>query len=124
MFEIKVREKGLEVRRDIIVFGRRIFSWRDSYLSNERLVYDLSQRTRFIQKYHAVFDEYRGLMRGREVVVVATGSTLSQYHPITNACHIGVNRAFLSKNVPLLDFYFLQDISGAHDYIDEADVYG
>lgn len=36
---------------------------------------------------------------------------------------MGVNRAFMAPNVPSLDFYFIQDISGARDYISLADEY-
>lgn len=53
------------------------------------------------------FSGYKNKFEGRSVVVCATGPTLNDYEPIENAIHIGVNRAFLQKDI-LFDFLFAQ----------------
>ena len=43
------------------------------------------------------FAKYRNCYRGRDVVIVATGSTLNMYQPIKGAVHIRVNTAYKNQ---------------------------
>lgn len=54
------------------------------------------------------FGPFRGILTGKEVVIVATGPTLNDYVPIEGAIHIGVNAAFKWQKARL-DYLFLQD---------------
>ncbi|MCX4276034.1 MAG: glycosyltransferase family 8 protein [Candidatus Gastranaerophilales bacterium] len=66
-----------------------------------------------------VFPKYKGINKGRDVVVVATGPSLKNFKPIENACYIGVNRAFEYDRAKF-DYLFLQDYSGpTRTYIDK-----
>jgi hypothetical protein len=75
--------------------------------------YDLHQR---------IFPKYKNIHQGKEVVLVATGPTLSQYNPIPNAFHIGVNKAFKYDKVKF-DYLFLQDYDVSKAYIGEFCAY-
>jgi len=54
------------------------------------------------------FLEYKGINTGKSVAVIGCGPTLKYYTMLKNVYHIGVNRAFMSKNVKL-DALFVQD---------------
>jgi len=56
----------------------------------------------------AAFAPYQDAFVGRDLVVVASGPTLSHYQPIDGAIHIGVNSVIGNRDIPL-DFYFAQD---------------
>ena len=47
------------------------------------------------------FSEYRNCFRGKKVVIVATGPTVKHYKPISEALHIGLNRAGLMEDISL-----------------------
>lgn len=57
------------------------------------------------------FQTYKGMFKGKNVVLVAAGPTVSDFSPIENAVYVGCNRAFLSKNI-LFDFLFSIDKTG------------
>jgi hypothetical protein len=62
-----------------------------------------------IQKTHAEsFQEYKACNAGKDVVILAAGSTLDYYEPIHDAVHIGMNSTYKFNRVKL-DFYFFQD---------------
>ncbi len=63
------------------------------------------------------FAKYRNCYRGRDVVIVATGSTLNMYQPIKGAVHIGVNTAYKKPEIPL-DHLFVQD--GRPEFISQG----
>ena len=52
-----------------------------------------------------VFPQFRNINMGKDVVILATGSSMKKYKPIENAIHIGVNQAVL-QNIVDLDYYF------------------
>ena len=54
------------------------------------------------------FLEYRGINTNKSVAVIGCGPTLKYYTMLKDVYHIGVNRAFLAKNVKL-DALFIQD---------------
>ena len=55
-----------------------------------------------------VFEKYRGIHRGRDIVIVGAGPTLDAYTPIPDAIHIGVNRTYQCEKLSL-DYLFAQD---------------
>ena len=62
-----------------------------------------------IKAVHAdTFSPYKNIYRGREAVVIGNGPSLNYYTPIENAIHIGVNRTYLKKEIPL-EYLFVQD---------------
>ena len=58
--------------------------------------------------HQKVFPKYKGINKGKDVVLMGAGPTLNQYQPIKNAIHIGTNRTFKFDKV-LLDYLFIQD---------------
>lgn len=60
---------------------------------------------------HAAFGPYRDAYLGRDVVVLASGPSLTHYEPIPGALHIGVNSLINQSRIPL-DFYFAHDFGG------------
>ena len=69
--------------------------------------------------HQRVFPKYKNINQGKDVVLIATGPSLNEFHPIENAVYVGVNKAFQYDKVKF-DYMFLQDYSGAtKSYIDE-----
>lgn len=77
-----------------------------------------------IDYYHRnIFPKYRRLYEGRDVILLACGPTATQYTPIKNGIHVGVNGAV---RLPFkLDYLFLTDLLKAdttlNDDIDNYD---
>ncbi len=59
--------------------------------------------------HQTVFPKYKNKHNNDEIVILATGPTLSKYSPISSAVHIGVNSAIKFDRV-ILDYFFIQDI--------------
>lgn len=55
----------------------------------------------------AAFAEFKGINRGKDVILFATGPSLNKYKPIEGCVKIGVNHAFLK--VEDLDYFFAVD---------------
>lgn len=53
------------------------------------------------------FAKYKGIHKGRDVVLLASGPSASKYKGIKGAIHIGVNKSFLHE--VKLDYLFIQD---------------
>lgn len=62
--------------------------------------------------HQQTFPQFKNINKGKDVVIVATGPSLTQFKPIDNAIYIGVNRA-VQYNKVHYDYYFVQDYSGA-----------
>lgn len=73
-----------------------------------------------ISLHREVFEKYKDIHRGKEIVLFASGATLDDYNEIQNVIQIGVNRTFLNRKVKL-DYLFVQDYLG--DEQEEADRY-
>lgn len=69
------------------------------------------------------FLPFKYFFEDKEVVLIATGPSLNNYNPIPNAIHIGVNNAFKFDKI-LLNFVFIQDISGLQNEISDINEYG
>ena len=54
------------------------------------------------------FQEYKNINKGKEVVLVATGSTLNNFIPLDNKIYLGVNYAYFYDKIKL-DYLFMQD---------------
>lgn len=124
MLEVCSLMKNDGVHKEWRFLGRRFFSCLDRFSTLKNIMYDLSLRNRFVLEHHPKsFAPYRCYCKGRDLVLVATGQTLARYRFKSDAVHVGVNRAFMAPNISALDFYFIQDISGARDYIEAANEY-
>ncbi len=64
------------------------------------------------------FSQFKNINCGKDIVIVATGPTLSMYKYIDNAVHIGVNASIKYDNVKF-DYFFAQDYRSIKDYVDE-----
>ena len=71
------------------------------------------------------FPKFKGINRGKEVALVASGVTADKYFPVKDRVHIGVNRSFQIGNYRIpMDYIFIQDYSGkTKEYIDDLDTY-
>lgn len=72
--------------------------------------------------HQKVFPKYKGINKGKDVVLMGAGPTLNQYQPIKNAIHIGTNRTFKFDKV-LLDYLFIQDNLIAENDQEKANKY-
>lgn len=71
--------------------------------------------------HQKTFLHFKNKHAGQDIVILATGPTAKKYKAIPNAIHIGVNRA-LDLGIDL-DYIFIQDYSGATDYLRRINAY-
>lgn len=90
-------------------------------------LYNLKKRVEVINSVYAThqnsFLSFKNSLEGKDIVIVATGSSLNHYIPIPNAIHIGVNNAYKFEKI-MLDFLFIQDISDLKEEIFNINQYG
>jgi len=55
-----------------------------------------------------LFEKYRDCNKGKDLAIVACGPSLDDYKVIKDALHIGINRAFLKKEIRM-DYIFMHD---------------
>lgn len=96
-----------------------------SYLSNRiinntvKRVYNVQQRLATAVSYHKkAFLPYKGIFRGKTVVLVAAGPTVKYFEKIPDAIYVGCNRAFLKEDINF-DFLFSIDKAGVDRYYDD-----
>ena len=59
-------------------------------------------------QHQKVFPKYKGINKGKTVVVVGTGPTFDYYEPIKNAVHMGLNNALFRDDIKF-DYFFVAD---------------
>jgi len=91
----------------------------------EKLYTDFSNKIYYLSKIKNIkkvhlktFLKYKDINKGKNVVLIATGPSLKDFKPVENAVYVGVNKAFKYDKVSF-DYLFLQDYSGAKDYIED-----
>ena len=86
-------------------------------------IYAQIDRKQDVMKLHGEsFSKYKGINKGKEVVIIGTGPSLANYQPIKGAINIGCNRAFQYDKIHL-DYLFAADWYGVRPYIEEAKDY-
>lgn len=78
-------------------------------LSNNELI---SHNISVSNLHQKIFPKYKNINYGRDVVLIATGKTLTDFVPLNDAVYVGVNRAFQYDKVKF-DYLFIQDYSNA-----------
>lgn len=93
---------------------------------------DLALLNRLIQTnlstcflHQKTFPQFKGIHKGEDICLVASGVTAESYEPVGGRIHIGVNRSFQINNYRIpMDYVFIQDFSGkTPEYIDDLDMY-
>lgn len=74
----------------------------------EDIQFSIYEQNEICAVHMKTFAQYKNCNRGKEVVVVGTGSTLNKYIPIKSALHVGVNNAYRRQDIAW-DYYFAQD---------------
>lgn len=88
-----------------------------------KLVGTKINRALTIQSQHQkVFPKFKGINRGKKIVIIAAGPTLNYYKPIKNAINIGVNKTFKQNIVPL-DYLFILDYPNCKELFPLANNY-
>lgn len=59
-------------------------------------------------QHQKVFPKYKGINKGKTVVVTGTGPTFDYYVPIPNAIHMGLNGAIFRKDIKY-NYFFVSD---------------
>ena len=92
------------------------------FLQLEKFINRITEKKLSTMNLHQkTFPQFKNIHNGKEVVVIAAAPTAKYYKPIENAIHIGVNRAI---DLPVnLDYLFIQDVSGAWDYLPRINQY-
>jgi hypothetical protein len=73
-------------------------------------------------QHQKIFPPYKNIHQGKDVVLVASGPSLSKYVPVPDAIHIGVNRAFKFDKVKF-DYLFAQDYGAVKDFLEDFCAY-
>lgn len=71
--------------------------------------------------HQETFAKYKNAFAGKDVVLLATGPTLTKFKPIENAIYVGVNSAFKYDKVKI-DYMFFTDYCGL-SYLEEVNNY-
>ena len=58
--------------------------------------------------HRKVFLKYKGINRGKDVVLIAAGPSLNDFKPLENVIYVGVNRVFRYDKVKF-DYMFIED---------------
>lgn len=96
--------------KQIAMFLQNIYRTRfetDMYIAQCNVVRETHNQT---------FRKYKGINRGKNVVVIATGPSFNNYKPIPNTVNIGVNKAILSDKIKL-DYFFVIDYFVTKSYL-------
>lgn len=102
------------------VFGLK-FGFHDKRLSSRVLTDNelISHNISVSNLHQRVFPKYKNINYGKDVVLIATGKTLTNFVPFDNAVYVGVNRAFQYDKV-MFEYLFVQDYSNAtRDYFND-----
>lgn len=75
----------------------------------------ISQRLLIASIVNKNFEKFKGIYRGKELVLIAAGPTVNDFEPIKDAIYIGCNRAFLLDKVNF-DYLFAIDKVGINNY--------
>lgn len=86
----------------IVDLGARLNLYRASKMEREVLLQPETVRTNT-----DTFDSFREINKGKDVVLLATGPSASEYKKINKAIHLGINTSPLLE-IPI-DYYFAQD---------------
>ena len=102
----------------------------ETYDVRRNLIDQISNLSKKVEIMNSVFVThqntflpFKNMFEGKNIVIVATGSSLNRYIPIPDTIHIGVNRAYKFESI-MLDFLFIQDISGLKNEISNINEYG
>lgn len=76
----------------------------------------ISQCSVVRETHNETFRKYKGINRGKDIVVIATGPSFNDYKPIENTINIGVNKAIFSNKVNL-DYFFAIDYYVTKPYL-------
>lgn len=101
----KLYEKHIEKKRISMLEKRRRLGI-DAIISHENAIKDLYIPASIT--HQRIFPKYKGINKGKTVVLVGTAPTLEYYTPIEGAVHMGVNRAIMREDI-LLDYLFRCD---------------
>ena len=72
--------------------------------------------------HQRTFMPYKNINYGKDVVVVATGPSLLSFKPIKGCVYIGINHAFLNKELEF-DYYFALDYYAVEKVMPELNAY-
>ena len=70
-------------------------------------------------QHQKVFPKYKGINKGKTVVVVGTGPSSEYYTPISEAVHIGVNNIVFRKDIQF-DYIFIADFDDRAEYFEKV----
>ncbi len=69
-------------------------------------------------QHQKVFPKYRGINRGKTVVITGTGPTFEYYKPMKDVVHIGINRSVFREDIQY-DYLFATDYDGEDDLFEK-----
>ena len=70
-------------------------------------------------QHQKVFPQYKGINKGKTVVVIGTGPTFDYYMPIPDAVHIGINNAVFRKDI-MFDYIFMADFDNGREFFEKV----
>ena len=113
----KLSSQHIKVEKELSILNAKM-----DYLQSQLLQTVESILLPALYQHQKVFPQYKGINKGKDVVLLGAGPTLNQYQPIKNAIYIGTNRTFKFEKV-LLDYLFIQDNLIAENDQEKANKY-
>lgn len=101
----KIYNKYIERKQLKTKLKRHIYGI-DAIIAHENAIKDIYIPASII--HQKVFPKYKGINKGKTVVLLGTAPTFDYYTPIEGAVHIGMNRAFMRDDIKL-DYLFRCD---------------
>lgn len=92
-------------------------------------IMDLQDFKYYVSKVNSIskmqteaFERFKNIHMNQEIVLVATGPSLSQFKPMDGVVYCGVNKAFTYEAIKL-SYLFMVDYNATKTYIEDAEEY-
>lgn len=107
-YKLELEKKQVDLQDNILT----VKALKEEIQRLEAQIYEVYDRVAEQNEVCAVntetFKSFENCNYGKDIVIVATGPTLTYYHPVENVIHIGMNTAWKRRDIPF-DYFFIQD---------------
>ena len=96
------------------------------YLHNiiqETVIEETRMANAICQLHSQVFPKFKNCHKNQSLAIIGTGPTLVYYEFVKDLVHVGLNKAFLAKNIKKLNYSFAIDYFAVKNYIKELKYY-
>lgn len=129
IFSVKNEYRDSKKYKIVTILGIKLKKQVETQLNIDILHKELERLMQVIERdmhcsyvHQQVFPKYKGVNKGKTVVLCGAGPSLNNYKPMENAIHISLNRAFYFDKVKF-DYLFIQDYKGVYPILKDFGKY-